>query len=63
MTQDYMTTVQPPPSPAAIEAAGKTLRDAIKRALLWMYRNYQPFFAASVAAMRGGIEDAYKEIE
>jgi len=52
----------PAPSPESIAAAGAFARKAVKDALLWLLRNYQPFFLSVHSGIKQGIEDAEKEI-
>jgi hypothetical protein len=53
----------PAPSPENIAASGVFARAAVKAALLWLYRNWQPFFLSVRTGIKQGIEDADKEIE
>jgi len=52
----------PAPSPEDIAKAGEFARKAVKDALLWLLRNYQPFFLSVHSGIKQGIEDAEKEI-
>jgi hypothetical protein len=52
----------PAPSPESIAAAGAFARKAVKDALLWLLRNYSPFFASVHSGVKAGIQDAEKEI-
>lgn len=52
----------PPPSPESIAAAGAFARKAVKDALLWLFRNYQPFFLSVHNGVQAGIAEAEKEI-
>jgi hypothetical protein len=52
----------PAPSPESIAAAGAFARKAVKDALLWLLRNYSPFFASVHSGIKQGIADAEKEI-
>jgi hypothetical protein len=52
----------PAPSPESISAAGAFARLAVKDALLWLLKNYSPFFAAVHSGLKSGIADAEKEI-
>jgi hypothetical protein len=52
----------PTPSPESISAAGAFARRAVKDALLWLLKNYSPFFASVHVGVKAGIADAEKEI-
>lgn len=52
----------PAPSPEDIAKAGEFARRAVKDMLLWLLRNYSPFFAAVHSGVKAGISDAEKEI-
>lgn len=52
----------PAPSPESIAAAGAFARKAVKDALLWLLKNYQPFFLSVRNGVLQGVSDADKEI-